>query len=69
MDYGGKGKVWLGERQEQIMIERQGGAEKGGGLNEESGVRKHRVRCGGMLEACMVCSGLTRFNLSVDCKL
>ena len=64
MDYGGKGKVWLGERQEKIMIERQGGADKGGGhmdgeLAEESGVRKHGVRyghwCGGMLEACMVC--------------
>ena len=32
MDYGGKGKVWLGERQEQIMIERQGRADKGGGI-------------------------------------
>ena len=30
VDYGGKGKVWLGGRQEKIMIERQGGAEKGG---------------------------------------
>lgn len=49
------------------------GGDKDGELNEESGVRKHGVRyshwCGGMLEACMVCCSLTRFNLSVDCKL
>ena len=27
---GGKGKVWLGERKENVIIVRQGGAEKGG---------------------------------------